>query len=318
MKWFSTVAAFGAACITAFLIARTGADARAQTRAEAILVCVADDGSLRVPPPQTNCAGGQTSLYLSPDTGTDPKNKAADDPESVRKRIADLEQRVKELEEAAGRGELGSSRVVAPFEVVDHAGKRVFYVEEGSLVAVFNSAGKAVARISASESGGFFTGYSAAGDLSTTVGAVGGSAGVRVLEGSVNRVDLGRDEVSQNYRLKIFGSSGALAAGIGETSKGPGTAFVADTAGDVKASIAVDSQQRGRVSVFNSKYTIASLTQGDSKGGLLLLNNSNGTMMVEAGSTAEGVGVVRAGPEGFKPGLGVLGLPASSITGKAK
>jgi hypothetical protein len=38
--------------------------------------------------------------------------------------------------------------------------------------------------------------------------------------------------------------------------------------------------------------------------------------MVEAGSTADGIGVVRAGPDGFKPGLGVLGLPSSYISGK--
>jgi hypothetical protein len=38
--------------------------------------------------------------------------------------------------------------------------------------------------------------------------------------------------------------------------------------------------------------------------------------MVEAGSTAEGIGVVRTGPEGFKPGMGVLGLPSSYISGK--
>jgi hypothetical protein len=38
--------------------------------------------------------------------------------------------------------------------------------------------------------------------------------------------------------------------------------------------------------------------------------------LVEAGVDEKGIGVVRAGPEGFKPGMGVLGLPSSYISGK--
>ncbi len=38
--------------------------------------------------------------------------------------------------------------------------------------------------------------------------------------------------------------------------------------------------------------------------------------MVEAGVVPQGFGVVRAGPDGFSPGVGLLGLPGSYIAGK--
>jgi hypothetical protein len=39
--------------------------------------------------------------------------------------------------------------------------------------------------------------------------------------------------------------------------------------------------------------------------------------MVEAGVNEANIGVVRAGPASFAPGVGILGLPGSYIAGKA-
>lgn len=50
--------------------------------------------------------------------------------------------------------------------------------------------------------------------------------------------------------------------------------------------------------------------------GLLQLTNASGTVMVEAGVTKDGIGVVRAGPAGFNSGVGFLGLPGSLIQGR--
>jgi hypothetical protein len=66
----------------------------------------------------------------------------------------------------------------------------------------------------------------------------------------------------------------------------------------------------------NNQQSVAELTEGESKGGRLAIFNSSGENMVVAGVAEEGFGVVRAGPEAFKPGVGILGLPGSFIMGK--
>ena len=48
------------------------------------------------------------------------------------------------------------------------------------------------------------------------------------------------------------------------------------------------------------------------------LFNNAGLVMVQAGVNEYNVGVVRAGPAGFHPGVGILGLPGSFIAGKAE
>jgi hypothetical protein len=47
------------------------------------------------------------------------------------------------------------------------------------------------------------------------------------------------------------------------------------------------------------------------------LYNNVGAPMVEAGVNEANIGVVRAGPASFAPGVGILGLPGSYIAGKA-
>ena len=92
---------------------------------------------------------------------------------------------------------------------------------------------------------------------------------------------------------------------------------MADEAGIVRAILSTDQSKKGLVNIFNGLgQAVAALTEGAAAGGLLQLSNSGGEVMVEAGVAAQGFGVVRAGPDGFKPGLGFFGVPGSYIAGK--
>jgi hypothetical protein len=149
----------------------------------------------------------------------------------------------------------------------------------------------------------------------TYVGIFGDGAGLRVLDGAKQRVLLGSE--SGRSKLKISGGSGQVVAGIGENVLGTGTAQVAAAGGEVKAVMAVDTGGNGSFEVYNSNNKIAKLSQGDFGGGILLLYGPGGSSpMVAAGTTAAGIGLVQVGPNGFKAGLGVLGLPGSFIAGK--
>lgn len=324
MKPFNIFLAAVFAFVTAGLHSGLASDVHAQGREGAIHVCVAEDGVLRLAAVDSMCPAGQKSLYLA--TGGDLANKSAapkpDDPQSasLQRRLVELEQRVKDLEDAAGRGELGQ-KVVAPFEVVDRSGKRIFSVEDGNAryVNLFNRDGKQVAGIGATAPGGYFFASSATSDLFARVTAEGSSSGVTVEENEVIRLDLGRDKGKGTYRLKFFTNAGTDVAGIGESTETKGgLAVIQDESGRTRASIGVRSGEGGGgIFIHNSRGTmVAGLTEGSAKSGLLLINSSAGQPMVEAGVTAEGFGVVRAGPEGFKPGVGILGLPGSYIAGK--
>jgi hypothetical protein len=144
----------------------------------------------------------------------------------------------------------------------------------------------------------------------------GASSGLKVLEQGVTRVDLGRDGGTGRHRLKVFGKSGQLAAGIGEEqNSGTGLAVVSDAAGTPRANLGVDLSRGVFRVLAGSDKVIAVLTEDESGAGYLSLRNSAGERMVGAG-VHNGVGFVSTGPNAFKPGMGVLGLPSSYIAGK--
>jgi hypothetical protein len=325
MKPFNTFLAVAFGCVTAVLFG-WNVDITAQSPADAIHVCAAEDGILRLAEGSTTCPAGQKSLYLAKPGAPTTKNaeQKADESqsESLQRRLANLEQRIKELEAAANRGELGN-RVVAPFEVVDRAGKRIFAVEQpfgATLVSVFNRDSEAAgATIGATPQGGYFFAMSAS-DSHAELSALGSYSGVTVVENDVTRVDLGRDKGKGTYRLKFFTSAGKDVAGIGQSADtNGGLVVIQDAAGKTRAGMGITPDGKGAISVRNSsETTIAGLFEGSNKGGLLEIDSSSGQPMVEAGVEAEGFGVVRAGPEGFKPGVGILGLPGSYIAGKSK
>jgi hypothetical protein len=293
----------------------------AQGGTAAVHACAAIDGALRLSG-SASCPDGQRSLYLALSSTATPPAPASDATAqagqggAADRELADLDARVARLERAAGNGEL-AARVVAPFEVVDRQGKLIFSVREGS-VAVFNGSGKKVAEILPTDAGATINVYSVTTDLKAVMGAGTKSVGVSIIQGSERRIDLGRDANQGNYRMRFFSETGKDVAAIGEgAAGGAGVAAIADRDGNIRARMYVSSDNHRPVFRIDSSSTqIAVLTEGANREGLLQLFNSAGERMVEAGGTAEGVGVVRAGPESFKPGYGVLGLPGSYLSGK--
>jgi hypothetical protein len=312
---FRTRLAFAAGCVIAAAGAYGVADLRAQTGG-VILVCVAEDGAMRLPEPSPTCQAGQKSLYLFSDfagSQQDPSNGS--DAVARQRRVAQLERQIANLEKSTGPKHFGNT-VVAPFTVVDRDGGRVFRVtHSGNLAYASAGTGSAAVSLMVDDQGGELE----VGGLS--VGRSGfNDSGFEIRTSEGKGVELGLDD-SGNYALQARGKGGRLVAALGQAAVGSGLAFVSDSLGVEKASMRVFSDgaaiRRGAFDVLNKSSTVvARLTQGDSGGGLMTLTNSFGLQMVEAGSSADGYGVVRAGPESFKSGFGVLGLPGSYITGK--
>lgn len=286
----------------------------AQPKKEVIIACADAGGTMRLNDPPGPCGPDERRLVLKVPEFEDPKpeDTPGDDP-----KLAELDQRLKDLEERNRRGRLLGSKVVAPFEVVNDAGKRVFYVEEGS-VRVYNTGGVGVARIVANEHGGYFEGRSATAATSAAIGSSGAQVGVIIQENDRTRVNLGRNDKGA-YGLRVFNASDKLVAGIGQSEAGSGIAVVGDAQGAIKARMYVMSTTgAGMVEVVNAQgIGVATMSAAGHDGaGLLQLTNASGTVMVEAGVLKSGIGVVRAGPAGFNSGIGFLGLPGSFIQGR--
>ncbi len=320
MRHAERLTAFAAGCAVTLAVAWTTGAVRAQGQADTTVhVCAAPDGVLRLVDLSAPCPVGQTSLYLALEQGPagwadQPPPPPSTPSPSFGAWLNDLQQRVRNLENAAGTGKLGS-KVVAPFIVTDRTGKTLFKVDQ-ELVVLYNGAGKAVSIIKAGADGGYFAGVSGTSDLTASVGTSGSKGGVLVSEGGVNRIDLGK-VVEGNFAARFYGKDGKNAvAAIGQTITGSGAAQVADAAGNIRAIMRLDDQQRGMIAVINrsSSTMVATLTEGLSGGGLLNIGSSSGERMVAAGVT-DGFGVVQTGPASFMQAAG-LGLPGSYIAGK--
>ena len=285
----------------------------AQENRRVIVACADAEGTMRLNDPPGPCRPGERRLVLKAPELEDPKK----DEEPKDKRVAELDDRLKALEERNRLGRLLGSRVVAPFEVTDEAGRRVFYVEEGS-VRLYNTGGAAVARIVANEHGGYFEGRSATAPVTAAIGSSDQQVGVIVQESDKRRVSLGRNNQG-NYGVRIYNASEKLVAGLGQSEAGSGIAVVADAQGNPKAQMYSLPAGAGMVEVVNaSGVGVATMSAaGHGGAGMLQLTNGSGTVMVEAGVLPTGIGVVRAGPAGFNSGVGFVGLPSSLIQGKA-
>jgi hypothetical protein len=304
----------GGGAIT-MIVASLSTSIDAQSQADSVHVCAAAEGVLRLAQGPT-CPAGQTSLYLATASAPDSKDdkKPSDNLAALQRRLDELEKRVSELEQMANQGELGS-RVVAPFNVVDRSGRTIFQVER-DYVRLYNGSSQLVAQIYASGGGGAFYGQTPGGDLNAAIGAASQFGGVMIGQGRQYRIQLG-GQPGNRVSLKVFTGGGQLVAGIGEDTQGQGLAVVADKAGTYKAALQVASDGKGQVGVQNTaRIGVAELSEGANGGGKLTIWGADGTAMVEAGVTAQGIGVVRTGPNFFKPGMGVLGLPGSYIVGK--
>jgi hypothetical protein len=245
-----------------------------------------------------------------------PQGKTRPDP--LESRLKLLEQRAVGLEQGSTVPQ-PSKKVTAPFYITNPAGTRIFDVTTDGANVYF--AGKPVATMSGTKSGGLFVAKAASGNSSVWFDASLGTPGFAVVEGDKNRIELGRAPEKGTYRLKFLSGSDKVIAGIGQSASTPtGLALVADSSGNIKARLAVTDGGKGLIDVFGvNKLPIAQLTEGSHKGGLLLICQPDGcdTPMVEAGD-AGGFGIVRVGPHGFNPGVTMLGLPGSVIAGKRK
>lgn len=338
MKRFRTILAFGCGCATATLLAWAVPMVDAQGGADtsdAIHVCIAADGVLRLFELSAACPAGQRSLLVkkktldsdAPKPTPEEKTRDANSGSTCQAALDTLERRLNALENSPDRRFVGN-RIVAPFEVVDQAGKRVFLVAaEGGppRAELYNDDGKAVATVTAGRFGGQFVGRASASRLSVNVGiyAEGKSAGMAVVEGDDSRVLLGKDDNTGKYSLRFYGSGGALIAGLGQNAtNGAGLAVLRDAAGKPRVNMGIGAGElegKGFVEIVNDNdMPLARLSEGDHAGGLLRINGANREPMVEAGVTNEAIGVVRAGPASFKPGMGLFGLPGSYISGRAK
>jgi hypothetical protein len=317
MKRFSVLSFVGGCLVSlacVWLVAGLGAQSP-PPGPDTIHVCVTDDRVMHVTPPLDACPAGQRSMFLSQAvqaTASDERPLAPTD----QKRLEELDKRLQQLESAEKGGELGN-KVVAPFVVLNRAGKKVLEVTEGR-VRIFNANEKTVATILADQFGGRFVGLSATANLNAGIGASDNRAGLIVTESDVNRLELTRTS-ARNYALRVLGPSGKSVAGIGESLEGGGAAYVADKNGDVKVEMRVSPERQvGRIEVVNKNGPLAVLTEEQSgKGGYFVLYNTEGTPMVDAGvHPTENIGMVRAGPAGFPVGVSLLGLPGSFVIGK--
>jgi len=315
MQYRTAVVGFasGAAVAMALAWATAGVSAR-QPGSAAIAVCVSSDGIIRLAA-AAGCAPPQKTVLLEeagPDSIDVADAPAADPTSTEARRIAALERRLAALERPAVAGTIGN-KVVAPFEVVDAGGQRVFTVQPGD-VRVYSPGRPMAVRLSATEEGGFVTTVSAQGDLRASVGVSTGRAGLIVAEHDVERVYVGR-QPEGHYSAKFFGKAGTFVAGFGQSRQGTGAALVMDHGGIIKASLHLDDAGKGFVSVSNGSSYVAELTEGKTGGGLLTIGSSSGERMVAAGVQPGGFGVVQAGPASFMTAAG-LGLPGSYIMGK--
>ncbi len=288
---------------------------RAQPTNQVVAACADGDGTLRLAEPSAACPPGQRRVVLKmPEI----EEKADERDKSEDARGDELDRRLRELEERQQRGRLAPTKVVAPFEVVNDDGQRVFLIEDGQ-VSFYNRAGKRVVRIVANENGGYLQALSGTGTLSTSIGASGDDVGVLVQENEKLRVDLGRGSIG-TYSLRFLKADGKLIAGIGQSPEGSGTALVFDANGRPRARMWVTpGRNAGIVDVLNDgNKAVASLTAGEGGDGRFELTNAAGEPMVVAGVTEGNVGVVRAGPFMFNSGAMFVGLPGSYIAGKAK
>ena len=227
-----------------------------------------------------------------------------DTAQGFQSRINALKQRVAYLEQQAKSGQL-TRKAVAPFEVDNRGGQRIFYVSPDRDVELYQG-GRRVASMSA-------------GDIGTLWASNGSQVarlwprGFDLIENEQPSIDLGKDSKEGNYRL-IFNNGGKMIASIGVSHvSNAGIALVADGSGSQKADIACPYDY-GVVEVERGEgFTVARLTE--SNGGYFIACSSLGCNppAVEAGDGG-GYGVVRTGPLFYNQGP--TGAPGSFLTGK--
>jgi hypothetical protein len=302
------------------VVVRVRAQSQTQTTGSAH-VCADKDGVLRMIGLTADCPAGQRSFVFKTTgaLGADqPKEaKSGDTSQIDQAMLEQLNRRISKLENEESSTP-GKSKVVAPFQVVDRSGRTIFYVND-EIAELFNKAGESVARIDALPEGGKFLTRSTGTGLESVFGAYGQDSGLMLYENKTKRLELGRRPDKGTYRALFYAGGGPPVAGIGQSEGGTGLAFVADTAGNMKARMLINREGKGRINITNASdgESLAEITQGEHGGGIFFLCSPSGCNppMVDAGD-AGGYGLVRTGPLGFNPGVGLVGAPGSFLMGK--
>ena len=316
MKAIGKLAAFGSATVGTAAVASfawfavhstRSPEKRAAEKASTNIVCVGRDSVLRFLISGAHCPEEQTQVALSiaelhDFTDGDPwGTKPSVRPEGDSDRLASFQDRLSKLEQAP------------LFEVVDKDDSVVFRVSRGR-VRMYNHTDIAVAGIEATADGGFFAGRTVDGALTSFVGASAARAGVRIIEAGVPRMDLGKQQAG-NYSLVIPSNIAGNIAGIGESRAGSGALVVGDQAGNHRALMSSDG--KGTLSIFNrTGITVLLLTEGDAKGGSLVINAASGEPMVKMNTNGR-YGAVLTGPVAGFPLIQGSGLPGSYVLGCA-
>ena len=283
-------------------------------------VCADKNGLLHMAPPAGGCPNGQRSLIIknaiSPVQLDKPKNKTPDEISLDRTKLEDINRRLAELEEM-GCQSLGKRRVVAPFEVVDRSGKRIFSVIENA-AGLFDGGTSPVAAIVADETGGLFS--AKGGDTRVSFGINAPRlAGLTVSENDKTRLELGKGLDKGTYKLAFLSGANQLIAGIGQSpDTKAGLVLINDSQGKQRAIMEVTENGRGRVGIMSGDgRPITALSEGEQRGGVFYACAAGGRcdpMMVSAGTNDSGVGVVATGPGFYLQGP--TGVPGSFLIGK--
>lgn len=266
---------------------------------DGVHVCVGADRVLRHDT-SGKCPAGAKEFYLAEEEGkidgepTSTEAEAKGEVAELRRQVAALtqqltnlqrseaahsdafNQRIGALEQGAAKsppskGASVGTRVVAPFVVVDPAGKPILSVRANPRNMIMSStAGDSVVFIAALETGGFFKARTKNGSREAVVG--------------------------------VTGQYGAVEIRGGEGSK--------------RAVLALQDDNRPILGLRNDNdISVAAITVGASGGGMIQLGDAAGNTTVDAGTTAQGVGLVRAYPVG-SPGAGLIGMPGTFILGR--
>jgi hypothetical protein len=251
-------------------------------------VCVGADRVLRRAIDE-KCPAGQTLYRLAQAGGSlepagDEQQTAQTQrpPAELLRRIEALTQRVAALEAAGAqtsRNNTGGGRTTG-----GGIARRVTAPFE-----VVDNAGRPIFRVLANPRS--FALYMPSGEIVVTGSALSGGGFVKALA-----VDQGLQTV--------MGVNGGFAG------------FVAREKETARATLSIHDLGKASVEIANDDgKVVANLLHGASGGGQLLLGDPTGAAMVEAGTTVDGVGVVRAYPLG-NPGVGLVGAPGTFIHGK--
>jgi hypothetical protein len=119
-----------------------------------------------------------------------------------------------------------------------------------------------------------------------------------------------------SYSLLVFNAGRKIAAGVGATYAGSGMIVAGDASGASRAMMHVNDG-KGRLAVVDERavMSFAHLTVGNGGAGRLEITDPRNVIVVEAGVTSGGLGVVRAGPRPI-PTIGTMGSSPSVLEGR--